>query len=218
MSEETNRWRWEEEDDGDWVVYTQPVNELTPDKRVTIFYESEEVLDTITQTQATRELLSKCIDKIEKMDWFIKQGMEAGAMVTRIEHMSLEHENQKLKAEINRLNMYIEHDLAKANEVLRTKNLIDLTDVEHAYLWYPKKDIRDEHLNELLFNYRSLEQATRHILEVFSVSRGLDTESIRESIERRLRTETESSNVIEIGNALELIIRAAEELRSHRGY
>ena len=218
MSEETNRWRWEEEGDGDWVVYTQPVNELTPDKRVTIFYESEEVLDKITQIQATEELLSKCIDKIEKMDWFIRQGMEAGAMVTRIEHMSLEHENQKLKAEINRLNMYIEHDLAKANEVVRTKNLIDLTDVEHAYLWYPKKDIRDEHLSELLFNYRSLEQATRHILEVFSVSGGLDTESIRESIERRLRTGTVPFNVIEIGNALEPIIRAAEELRSHRGY
>lgn len=218
MSEETNRWRWEEEGDGDWVVYTQPVNELTPDKRVTIFYESEEVLDTITQTQATRELLSKCIDKIEKMDWFIKQGMEAGAMVTRIEHMSLEHENQKLKAEINRLNMEIEHELAKAKEVVRTKNLIDLTDVEHAYLWYPKKDIRDEHLSELLFNYRSLEQATRHILEVFSVSAGLDTANVRQSIERRLRTGTVPSNAIEIGNALELIIRAAEELRSHRGY
>lgn len=218
MSEETNRWRWEEEGDGDWVVYTQPINELTPDKRVTIFYESEEVLDTITQTQATRELLSKCIDKIEKMDWFIKQGMEAGAMVTRIEHMSLEHENQKLKAEINRLNMYIEHELAKAHEVVRTKHLIDLTDVEHAYLWYPKKDIRDEHLSELLFNYRSLEQATRHILTVFSVSGGLDTESIRESIERRLRTGTTPSAAIEIGNALEIIIRAAEELRSQRGY
>lgn len=218
MSEETNRWRWEEEGDGDWVVYTQPVNELTPDKRVTIFYESEEVLDKITQIQATEELLSKCIDKIEKMDWFIRQGMEAGAMVTRIEHMSLEHENQKLKAEINRLNMYIEHDLAKANEVVRTKNLIDLTDVEHAYLWYPKKDIRDEHLSELLFNYRSLEQATRHILEVFSVGAWLDTESIRESIESRLRTGTVPFNVIEIGNALEPIIRAAEELRSHRGY
>ena len=218
MSEETNRWRWEEEGDGDWVVYTQPVNELTPVKRVTIFYESEEVLDKITQIQATEELLSKCIDKIEKMDWFIRQGMEAGAMVTRIEHMSLEHENQKLKAEINRLNMYIEHDLAKANEVVRTKNLIDLTDVEHAYLWYPKKDIRDEHLSELLFNYRSLEQATRHILEVFSVGAWLDTESIRESIESRLRTGTVPFNVIEIGNALEPIIRAAEELRSHRGY
>lgn len=218
MSEETNRWRWEEEGDGDWVVYTQPVNELTPDKRVTIFYESEEVLDKITQIQATEELLSKCIDKIEKMDWFIKQGMEAGAMVTRIEHMSLEHENQKLEAEINRLNMYIEHDLKKSNEVLRTKNLIDLTDVEHAYLWYPKKDIRDEHLSELLFRYRSLEQATRHILTVFSVSGGLDTESIRESIESRLRTEAEWSNTVDIGNALELIIRAAEELRSHRGY
>ena len=218
MSEETNRWRWEEEGDGDWVAYTQPVNELTPDKRVTIFYESEEVLDKITQIQATEELLSKCIDKIEKMDWFIKQGMEAGAMVTRIEHMSLEHENQKLKAEINRLNMEIEHELAKAHEVVRTKKLIDLTDVEHAYLWYPKKDIRDEHLSELLFNYRSLEQATRHILEVFSVGAWLDTASIRESIESRLRTGTVPFNAIEIGNALELIIRAAEELRSHRGY
>ena len=218
MSEKTNRWRWEEEGDGDYIVYTQPTNEFTPDKRVTIFYESEEVFDTIYQMQETRELLSKCIDKIEKMDWFIKQGMEAGAMVTRIEHMSLEHENQKLKAEINRLNMEIEHDLAKAKEVVRTKHLIDLTDVEHAYLWYPKKDIRDEHLSELLFNYRSLEQATRHILEVFSVGALLDKESIRESIERKLRENTTLSAAIEIRNALEPIIRAAEELRSHRGY